>query len=96
MNISKNEGSALIVSLVMLTAVTFLAILSLQSSTTQIRMVTNLEIKEEIFHTTARELNTKYNKYRDQSQGIDKLQAAIEASVSDNPLLTLEADIDIA
>lgn len=95
MKISNNKGSALIVSLVMLTAVTFLAILSLQSSTTQIRMVTNMEIKEEVFLATARELNTKYSRYRDQSQGIDLLQAAIEASVSDDPLLVLDPDLNI-
>ena len=72
----QQTGSALIVSLIMLTSVTFLAVLSLQSSTTQIRIVSNLQIKEDVFHTSKRELTTKYDSYRKTDAYSDELLSA--------------------
>ncbi len=73
----QQTGSALIVSLIMLTSVTFLAVLSLQSSTTQIRIVSNLQIKEDVFHTSKRELATKYDSYRKSANNSDELLSAV-------------------
>jgi hypothetical protein len=74
---SYEQGSALIVSLIMLTSVTFLAILSLQSSTTQIRIVSNLQMKEDIFHSTSREQDHQYDKVVNDPDKLDELYAAV-------------------
>lgn len=76
----KQQGSALIVSLIMLTSVTFLAIISLQGSTTQIRIVTNLQIKEDVFHTTKRELNSHFDGIKNDVTKIINLSLAMEKS----------------
>jgi Tfp pilus assembly protein PilX len=73
MKIVKQQGSALIVSLIMLTSVTFLAILSLQGSTTQVRIVNNLQIKEDVFHSTTREQNNQYSKVVDDPNKLDEM-----------------------
>lgn len=78
----QQTGSALIVSLIMLTSVTFLAVLSLQSSTTQIRIVSNLQIKEDVFHTSKRELGKQYDGYRDDMNKLDELADAFETSAA--------------
>jgi len=78
----QQTGSALIVSLVMLTSVTFLAVLSLQSSTTQVRIVSNLQIKEDLFHTAKRELGRQYDGYRDDMDKMDELADAFETSAA--------------
>lgn len=77
----QQTGSALIVSLIMLTSVTFLAVLSLQSSTTQIRIVSNLQIKEDVFHTSKRELGAQYSAYKDDMNKIQELSNAMEKAV---------------
>jgi hypothetical protein len=68
----------------MLTSVTFLAILSLQGSTTQIRIVSNLQIKEDVFHTSKRELGSQYDAYKDQMDKIQELSLAMEGAVKKN------------
>ncbi|MFT6655115.1 MAG: Tfp pilus assembly protein PilX [Marinomonas primoryensis] len=78
MKIVKQQGSALIVSLIMLTSVTFLAILSLQGSTTQIRIVSNLQIKEDMFHSTTREQNHQYSKAVNDPKTLDDMFEAIQ------------------
>lgn len=77
MTTANQQGSALIVSLIMLTSVTFLAILSLQSSTTQIRIVSNLQIKEDVFHATSREQDHQYDKVVNDPDKLDELYAAV-------------------
>jgi hypothetical protein len=74
----KQQGSALIVSLVMLTSVTFLAILSLQGSTTQLRVVGNLQIKEDVFHSTTREQNHQYSKVVNDLNKLDEMFEAVQ------------------
>jgi len=96
---SKQNGSALLVSLVMLTSVTFLAVLSLQSSTTQLKVVSNLQIKEDMFHTSKRELTSQYDGYRDDINKIKELSKAMENAVlknEDNVLTPKPFDIDAA
>ncbi len=92
--LGNQRGSALIVSLIMLTAVTFLAVVNLQSSTTQVRIVQNLQTKETVFHTSKRELITKYVKYRKNGNSSDDLAQAIEEAVNDS-VATLTADVTI-
>jgi hypothetical protein len=84
MKIVYQQGSALIVSLVMLTSVTFLAILSLQGSTTQLRVVGNLQIKEDVFHTSKRELGSQYDSYRNELTKVQELSLAMEGAVKEN------------
>jgi len=84
---SHQNGSALIVSLMMLTSITLLAVVSLQSSTTQIRIITNLEIREEIFHTTRRELVKQYDGYADDLDKQAELFDAYSASSSSGTTL---------
>lgn len=93
-NLTRQRGSALIVSLIMLTAVTFLAIVNLQSSTTQIRIVSNLQTKETVFHTSKRELVSKFVKYRQNGNSSDEMSAAIE-SWADDDIASLSADVAI-
>jgi len=76
------HGSALIVSLIMLTSVTFLAVLSLQSSTTQLKIVGNLQIKEDVFHTSKRELGSQYDAYENEMAKIQELSRAMEKAVA--------------
>ncbi len=59
------KGSALIVSIGMLTAVTLLAVVSLQGSTTQLKIVNNFQIREEVFTTTNRELKSQFSVFQD-------------------------------
>lgn len=92
--LNTQHGSALIVSLIMLTAVTFLAIVNLQSSTTQVRIVNNLQTKETVFHTSKRELITKYVKYRKNGNSSDDLAASIEQAVN-NSVASVLTDVAI-
>ena len=92
--LKKQRGSALIVSLIMLTAVTFLAIVNLQGSTTQIRIVNNLQTNETVFHTSKRELGTKYSKYRNDPDNSTEMSNAIEQSASD-AVYTVTADVPV-
>lgn len=83
MKLDKQRGSALIVSLIMLTSVTFLAILNLQGSTTQIRIVSNMQIKEEMFYTTERQLIAKFETYKNQRGKSTDLKESIPLSIND-------------
>jgi hypothetical protein len=84
MKIVKQQGSALVISLIMLTSVTFLAILSLQGSTTQLRVVGNLQIKEDVFHTSKRELGSQYDGYKNELAKVQDLSRAMEGAVTEN------------
>ncbi len=92
--VNRQRGSALMVSLIMLTAVTFLAIVNLQSSTTQIRIVSNLQTKETVFHTSKREVVSKFVKYRKNGDNSDEMSDAIE-SWADGTIASLSADVAV-
>ncbi len=79
MKYQSSKGAALIVSLVMLTAVTFLAVVSLQRSTLQVRMVGNTQLKEQTFHTSMSELAAKYELW---GLGASKTQALADSMTS--------------
>lgn len=94
LNRRRQRGSALVVSLIMLTAVTFLAIVNLQSSTTQIRIVSNLQTKETVFHTSKREVLSKFSKYRRNGQSSDEMSLAISQWVNGD-VASLSADVAV-
>jgi Tfp pilus assembly protein PilX len=70
------KGSALIVSIGMLTAVTLLAVVSLQGSTTQLKIVNNFQIREEVFTATNRELKSQFSVFQDKQLTSDPLNNA--------------------
>jgi Tfp pilus assembly protein PilX len=59
MRLSHKRGAALIVSLVLLTAVTSVAIVSMENSSTQIKVVGNNQVYETVFQTSMSELEAK-------------------------------------
>ena len=75
----KQRGAALIVSLVMLTAVTFLAVLSLQSSSTQVKMVSNTAIRESVFQAAISALESAQNEIKTSSTGTNMLAEAMSS-----------------
>lgn len=92
MKYQSSKGAALIVSLVMLTAVTFLAVVSLQRSTLQVRMVGNTQLKEQTFHTSMSELKAKYELW---GLGASKTQALADSMTSvitENDIAVLDED----
>lgn len=81
MQYQSSKGAALIISLVMLTAVTFLAVVSLQRSTLQVRMVGNTQMKEQVFHTAMSELEANFQSINEGTQDVGKLIAEATNSV---------------
>jgi len=77
MKYSANRGAALIISLVMLTAVTFLAVISLQNSSTQVKMVSNTQIRETVFQASMSALETQLNDISRSPAGTDILAEAM-------------------
>ena len=59
---SRQKGMALVVSLVLLTAITLLAIVSLSRSTLQVRMVNDSQISETVFQAALGELEAQYGR----------------------------------
>ena len=71
------RGSALIVSLVILTAITFLALISIQSSSVQLKMVNNSQKSEAVFQSALSELEAQFSESGKTSSAIlDKLHEA--------------------
>lgn len=79
MNISQMQqrGSALIVSLVILTAITLGAMVAMQRSTVQIRMVSNLQHQQEISNAALGTLNYLFSKMM--NNGVLQKNVLIEA-----------------
>ncbi len=74
-----NKGSALAISLVILTAITLISISSLQRSGLQARMVGSIQHKEEAFHSTNNELEGVFQYY---TQGTNKDDSSSEAATA--------------
>ena len=91
MNKVPQKGSTLIVSLVLLTSVTLLALINLNVSTNQIRIVTNLQTKETLFYTTRSELLAKFHKYRSDGSSSSEMSEAIERSL-ENGAVELDSE----
>lgn len=84
--LSQQRGSVLITTLVILTAVTTIAVLSMQKSTTNTRMVGNTQLFENSFQIAMSELDSKFEEYR-QAAVNPQLQQAIQARSTNNPLV---------
>jgi len=89
------KGSALIVSIGMLTAVTLLAVVSLQGSTTQLKIVNNFQIREEVFTTTNRELKSQFDIFQDKQLDSASLSEA-RAKTSTGTSKELEPIVETA
>lgn len=75
-NIKTQSGAVLAVSLIMLTAITFLAFMGMQRSGLQTRIVANIQQKEIVFNDAKAEFETAFGEYRDYST--QRLSDAIE------------------
>ncbi|MBE0482671.1 MAG: hypothetical protein IBX52_04135 [Bacterioplanes sp.] len=73
------SGSVLLLTLVMLTGVTMMAMVALQRSSVQIRMVGNSQIKEATFQTALNELDAKYRRLGQEVQGSKMLIDALRS-----------------
>jgi|GEM_PF-1215588 len=61
------RGSALLISLVVLTAITLVALVAMQRSSTQIRMISNLQHQHEVSNAALGTLNYVFDRMRDNS-----------------------------
>jgi hypothetical protein len=72
-NLTMNKGSALAISLVILTAITLISVTALQRSGLQGRMVGNIQHQEQGFHATNGELEEIYHFYATQASATQAL-----------------------
>lgn len=72
-----NKGSALAISLTILTAITLISITALQRSGIQGRMTGNIQHKEQGFHAANSELEEIYNFYATQASATEALSLPI-------------------
>lgn len=77
MNVQR--GSSLIVSLVILTAITLGSVIAMQRSTLQLRMVGNLQHQQMLFNATYGDLNTLFEGLRTLTVANRVLNQAIQA-----------------
>jgi hypothetical protein len=75
---SSNNGSALAIGLVILTAITLVSITALQRSGIQARMVGNSQHKEQAFHAANGELEEIYQFYATQASATAALSAPLQ------------------
>ncbi|WP_300427222.1 pilus assembly PilX N-terminal domain-containing protein [uncultured Thalassolituus sp.] len=92
MNYSANKGAALIVSLIMLTAVTFLAVISLQNSSTQVKMVGNTQTRESVFQAGMSALETLVSDFSAEKDGTTILSDAMTNTVQVNGEAVINQD----
>ena len=98
-SISTQTGSALIISLLMLIAVTLLAIISMESSTLQLKMVSNSQKSKEVFECSISELEANFREStQNNSEILDTLNEArynlvIESDGSETYLETVGTSI---
>jgi len=84
---SRQSGSVLAISLVLLTAITLIALMGLQRSGLQSRIVANIQHKERIFNASYSELECVFESFQDDTQDLsdarDKAGANLEIVCSD-------------
>ena len=78
-HMTTQKGVALVVSLILLTAVTMTALVSLQGSMLQVRMVANTQFASNAFVAASTELEANYDEIRDNEQGLKMLSDAISS-----------------
>lgn len=76
----KQKGSVLITTLIILVAVTAIAMLSMQKSTTSARMVGNTQMFESTFNIALSELDFNFDKYREAAVSQDLENAIRETN----------------
>lgn len=79
----QQRGSALIVSLIMLSAVTFLAIVSMEGSSVQLKMIANTQQSERVFQNVLSELEGQYSASKEGGSLEDTLGEATRNSSID-------------
>lgn len=75
----KQQGSALIISLVILTAITLGAIVAMQRSTLQVRMVGSLQHQQKVFNAASSNLAGLLDELRTADQATTVLNDALQA-----------------
>lgn len=75
--LNKQRGSALIISLVILTAITLAAVIAMQRSTLQVRMVGNLQHQQTIFNAAYSNLGGLMEQLRQSGNTTDILNDAV-------------------
>lgn len=91
-NIQSSRGAALIVSLILLTAVTMTAVVSLQNSMLQVKMVANTQLATSAFVAANSELEANYDEIRDNENGLQMLSEAVSSVSVENDELVLRSD----
>ncbi|HBS41120.1 MAG TPA: hypothetical protein DEA26_00465 [Oceanospirillales bacterium] len=92
----RQTGSALVVSLIMLSAVTFLAIISMESSSVQLKMVSNSQKSEQVFQAALSELEAQFSESNEYGDAEDTLYEAMTSFTTDEDgnFLSLPVDAD--
>src|SRR5690554_6638031 len=78
-SVSSQRGSALIISLVILTAITIGAVVAMQRSTLQVRMVGNMQHQQNVFNATLSDLSSLINHLRNIGTATSLLNEAVKA-----------------
>lgn len=76
-SVSSQRGSALIISLVILTAITLGAVVAMQRSTLQVRMVGNMQHQQNVFNAAQSDLGSLIEQLRSMGKANDLLIQAI-------------------
>ena len=93
---AEQTGSALIVSLIMLSEVTFLAIISMESSSVQLKMVSNSQKSEQVFQAALSELEAQFSESNEYGDAEDTLYEAMTSFSTDEDgnFLSLPVEAD--
>lgn len=78
-SVASQRGSALIISLVILTAITLGAVVAMQRSTLQVRMVGNMQHQQNVFNAAYSDLGSLIDQLRGTATARDILFKAIQA-----------------
>src|SRR5690554_826353 len=78
-SVSSQRGSALIISLVILTAITIGAVVAMQRSTLQVRMVGNMQHQQNVFNAAYSDLSSLINHLRNIGTATSLLNEAVKA-----------------
>lgn len=78
-SVNSQQGSALIISLVILTAITIGAVVAMQRSTLQVRMVGNMQHQQNVFNAAQSDLSALIDQLRDPANASLTLNKSIQA-----------------
>lgn len=92
MNYTDSKGTTLVISMILLTTITFLAMLGMQQSSVQLRMINNTQIAEVIFQVSMSELESKYEKISSDSSETSMLAQAINSVLQQEEEAVIDPD----